>query len=325
MKKVLVSIASNLMLNVNPGEDVEAVIDGDGVVYFPLMNVKNVINSSDSPKIKEAAEKPEPKKETPPIKKEPETKEETSSETKVYTESELQKITPASNLIELIEQNFPEFDLDETTGSNTNKKLRKIYLELQDGQDPLAGEEKEEKKEPTKKSRGSSSKKEEKSEPLTEEKIIQALSDSYAIADSQEDIVARNKEIIFDNLEVEKSEVEAIENILEDQASVFFDDSSIDPGDMGIETYSLIIGEEEEGAQEEKEEESEELSYEEAKAQLKKGDKVSVFWPLENDGKGEWVDGEVSKIARGKGPVILYEDDTEETLDPEQTTAVIIK
>lgn len=210
----------------------------------------------------------------------------TGPERKSYSEDELMEMDP-KEIMKLCKS--LGIDPDATEGKNTNKKLRLLILDAQKGSTS-----------PSKKT----DKKEENDEITS---IVEGL-------DAQE---LKEKEAIMQltSLGLPKKGVTEIINEM-------MDDDSITVASVVKKLKALSS---EEDADEEDEEDTppakakttKKATKEVAIDDLEVGDKVSVYWVSHDD----WYKGEVASIKKGV-VMIDYEDETSESLDPEENTKI---
>lgn len=283
MKAVEITLKSTIVAQFTPGV-VKAVMDKDGTVYLPSMVVPVSVASEkggDCSCEKEETKKAETVKET---KKEvPAVK---TKDVQTYTDDELLEMK--SKDLEVILRESYGIEPDDYEGKNTNKKLRQLILKAQNG-----GEEKEEKGETTETTETATE------EDSLEEALVKTLADF-------EDGVSKKKTAAAINALLPEKELDDIIDVLEE----FENAEEADKGS----TVKTLLGKKK--APVKKAKDAEELVD---AADLKKGDKVSVYWEDENE---DWFNGVVASITR-KGKVMIdYEDGTSEEIDPEIHTKI---
>jgi hypothetical protein len=296
MKKVTIRPKGTLVVQFMANTDVECVTDGS-TIYVPLVpgieqfapekvvktqtvsNNETDLNHGDEEQVpRKVAEKPIP------------------TGGKKYSEEEM--MTMDTKELEKICTKLG-IDYDKYPGKNTNKKLRLLILEAQDG--------------------GSSNNDEER--PTKSEK--DAPAENSGIAKKVKDILSQLDE---GELTEAKAEVKLVELGLSKKDAKTVVADFMDNPDIKIDKFindeilPLIdsIEEEEEEYEEEKPRSKKSKDTEEvSEDDLEVGDEVSVYWKSQK----EWYNGTVKAINR-KGTLIAYEDETEEYLDSEENTRI---
>lgn len=282
------------------GVEVEA-IQHNGKVFFPVMTTGEF-----------DADLPEPAP-TPTKKSAPKVEEEVEeTEKELYTEDVLMDMD-VKELTKILKG--MGINPDDTDGKNTNKKLRTLILKNQDA----APEEEEEEEEETPKKKESKKSKKEESDDDEE--------DSEEDSDYTEDVTSilddfdtgkKNKKKAVAAIVALKDDVdsEEIVGVLEE----FEEDGDADI-DETVEKIVAILNGEAKKAKKSSKKESKKSKKEELvdASDLKKGDRVSIFW--DDDDNQDWFDGTVKSV-KGTKVVIAYDDDTEEAIDEEIHTKI---
>lgn len=301
MKTGKIKPVSTMVLQFPAGVEVE-VVELNGNVYFPFANFNALMEGSS---VTETSVADEPTKKSAPKPAKDSAKEDAPEKT--YTEDELTDMD-VKTLTKILKDDFG-VNPDDFDGKNTNKKLRLLILKTQeegavttedDGDDEDADD-----KPAAKKSAKKSAKKDED------------ISDTVGDLLEKFDEGDLKKKKVIDELVALGDDVDsdAVSDLLDEFAD------SEDSIEDWIEKIVAFIetGEapkaKKSAPKKGKKEEKEELV---AVEDLEVGDRVSVWW--DND-EQDWFDGEVKSI-KGKKVVILYDDDTEEKIDPKIHTKI---
>jgi len=291
MRKLKFQPACNVILQMNAFQEVEA-IENEGKMYVlyptPLINGSSKDDSDDMDKsLAKGGKKAE--KEVAPKKR------------KTYTEDEM----IGMDTKELVKIAREEFDIepDDFEGKNSNKKVRLLILEAQDGGSKEADEDDEDEDEKPAKSKAKGGKKasddDDEDEPKTKPKSKDSGANSAIVA-------------ILKKLDSNKiDEDEAAEQLTElgvKKASKLVDEF-LDSADVSVEEFAAKIaggGTSKSSAKEEpapaKKGKSKTVDIEE----LEEGDEVEVYF----DDEDSWEAGTVEQVKKGKVK-ISYDDDTE--------------
>lgn len=325
MQKSKITVVSNVMLNIHPGNEVDAIIDGD-TVYVPALTIPQLnVVSEDKPSAPEIAPKPSaPIKEEAPksaAPKEEVAEEEAAQETtslKHYSEKELKELS-VDDLKEICEKLGVDVDAAaEESGAKriTNKFVRELILEAQSS--GAVAQEAEDVQEEA----AAEKEVDYKNEALG---ILTALeNEEISDAQAQEDLI----KLVTDNFDLSKEELKQTKADIKEFVIDEFFENEDRPIDEIADDFALIaIGEFDPGEEAEEESaEAESTDYDSMEAvdpkSLKKGDKVAVFWNLEED--GGWFLGEVTAKPRGKGPEITYEDGETDGVNKVTTKFVLL-
>lgn len=301
MKIGKIKPAATLVAQFAAGVEVDA-IQHEGKMFLPVVGMGDF--ESTGGKVEDDSVEEVPTKK--PAKKTPakETKSE-DEDARKYTEDELMEM----NVKELTNILKKEFDVDpnDYDGKNTNKKLRGLILDAQEGKTSSDDDEDTEDDD----SKGGAS------DELTE-KVASILEDFDSGAKNKKKTIAS----------ICKLSDDADEDVVADLVDKFEEDADADLDKMAAKIVASFGGAAEKDDDDEDEEE-EKPSKKSPKSKKKKedlvdvddlevGDRVSVWWDDDNQ---EWFDGEVKSIKKGK-VTIAYDDDTEEVIDPEVHTKI---
>lgn len=280
------------------GVEIES-IQHDGRMFLPVLTLGEFA-VEDAP---ESAEESEPK---------PTQKGSAKGKVKMYTEKELMEMS-TKDLTKILAK--MGVDPDDFDGKNTNKKLRNLILDNQEEAEESEEQEEQEEQEETPAKKPAKSKKSSKDEDDDDE-------------DNEDSPVAKVTSILEDfdsGKKNKKKTVAAIVDVLGDVDSDkvaslvddFTDDSDADMDEFAqkiVDTFTKKSKSAKKPAKKSKKEEDELVDVED----LKKGDRVSVYW---DDDNKDWFDGTVASVKKGK-VVIDYDDDTSEPIDPEVHTKI---
>ena len=281
------------------GVEVEA-IKREGKLYLPVMNLGDFAIEDVTPTKKEvkapfvekAEEKAKAETKAPVVEAEEE-----EGDIVLFTEEELAEF-PTTDLRAMLDE--MGINPDDTEGRNTNKKLRTLVLGHQEEYaEKLAAEEGIEVVSPEEADEVVSGDEEMSEEEATNE-VIAILEEFDAGKFTFKKVVSTLMDMTDGASEKNVSKVikdfeEDAEATLEDTAAIIIE---VLQGATPKAAAKAVEAEEE---------------FVEA-SDLKKGDKVSVYWADEK----EWFDGEVLSVRRGKVNV-EYEDETSEVLDDNNT------
>lgn len=294
------------------GVDVEA-IQHEGKLFLPVTTMGEFATKETAPVVEDETEEEAPKskkKKAAAV----EDDDDTTDETKIYTEDELMDMEPKE--IKKILKDL-DIDPDDFDGKNTNKKLRKLILDAQAGSSDTEDDDDEEKPK-SKKSAKKEADDDDESTGDNTSKVADILDDYDGGKINTKKATAKLAELLSAN---EKDVAKLLDKFDDDE------DGDIDDWAKKI-TKKLSSSEDDDDEEEDekpakkgkaaKKEKEEELVEPE---DLKKGDRVSVYW-ADEDNKC-WYDGKVKSI-KGSKITIAYDDDTEEVLDPEVNTKIKI-
>lgn len=297
MKIGKIKPAATLVAQFAAGVEVEA-IQHEGKMFLPVVGMGSF----------ETTEAPEEKSSSKPLKEAPTKSKETSSkeETREYTEDELMEMS-VKDLTNILKNDF-DVDPNDYDGKNTNKKLRGLILDAQDGKSDSTKSEDEDDDDSSK----------EESDDLTE-KVAEILEDFDSGTKNKKKTLATICKLVDD----------ADKDAVTDLVDKFEDDADADIDKVAAKIARVLDGDSEKEDDADDEEEEEKPSKKSPKSKKKKedlvdvddlevGDRVSVWWDDDNQ---EWFDGEVKSIKKGK-VTIAYDDDTEEVIDPEVHTKI---
>ena len=285
MKIGKIKPAATLVAQFAAGVEVEA-IQHEGKMFLPVVGMGSF----------ETTEAPEEKSSSKPLKEVPTKSKETSSkeEAHEYTEDELMEMS-VKDLTNILKDDF-DVDPNDYDGKNTNKKLRGLILDAQDGKTDST-----------------------ESDDLTE-KVAELLEDFDSGAKNKKKTVAAICKLVDD------ADKDAVVDLVDN----FEDDADADIDKVAAKIARVLDGDSKKDDDADDEEEEEKPKKKSPKSKktkkedlvdvddLEVGDRVSVWWDDDNQ---EWFDGEVKSIKKGK-VTIAYDDDTEEVIDPEVHTKI---
>lgn len=304
MQETKIKVVSNVMINIHPGVELDAIVKDD-VVYLPAFNLPQVQATAKVPPaapLKEAA----PAKEAAPDEKgASDTAEAPTAKApapaasgKSYTEDELKDL-PSDDVRAIAEGMGIDVEAEfAKSGSKrmTNKFLRELVLSAQESGSTSEA--------PAESEQAPAEETGDLDDDALAELLEQEAMGIFNALDSEEYTPEKAKSAMFDlvmkHLAVEdKEEQELLREDLKSLIDEFFEDADKPLEDFAKDFVSIAFGEDvEEG----------EISYDDAKTvdpkTLKKGQKVAVFW---NDGQG-WAEGEVQSVSRRGGAQIKYTD-----------------
>ena len=296
MKIGKIKPAATLVAQFAAGVEVEA-IQHEGKMFLPVVGMGSF----------ETTEVPEEKSSSKPLKEVPTKSKEVPAkdEAREYTEDELMEMN-VKELTNILKNDF-DVDPNDYDGKNTNKKLRGLILDAQDGKTDSTESADED---------GDDASKEE-SDDLTE-KVAELLEDFDSGAKNKKKTVAAICKLVDD------ADKDAVADLVDN----FEDDADADIDKVAAKIARVLDGDSKDDDADD-EEEDEKPSKKSPKSKKKKedlvdaddlevGDRVSVWWDDDNQ---EWFDGEVKSIKKGK-VTIAYDDDTEEVIDPEVHTKI---
>lgn len=295
MKLGKVKPVATIVAQFAAGVEVDAIMH-DGRIFMPVVGSAflsdSALDDGDSEDEKPASprseKKPATKKDTPK-----------DSSDKKYTEEELMDMD-----IKELTKILKGFDVDpnDFDGKNTNKKLRNLILEAQEGNLNDNEDEGDEESEDDSDEKNSS-----KKEGKLHDKIAGILEDFDSGSRSKKKTVS---DIL--SLTDEKVDEDDIIKVLED----FEEDGDADIDGTADKIEEILSGEKpKKPAGKRGKKDAEKLVD---VADLEVGDRVSVWWDDDNQA---WYDGEVKSIKRGK-VTIAYDDETEDVIDPEVHTKI---
>lgn len=262
------------------GVDVTAICH-EGKIFLPVIGGDFIKSETTAPTkttepVKESSEKVEQKKDS-------------KKESKVYTEDELMEMA-TKDLLKMCKA--MGIDPDDTEGKNTNKKLRTLILEAQEGEDEDEDEDEEE-----------SDESEDSDFSSQVEEILTAF-----------DSGKKNKKKTIEAImalsdEADKDDVISL-------IDKFEDDADMEISDAAEQIANVLVGKKPTSKKSSRKGKKENLVE---PSDLKVGDRVSVWWDDDNQ---DWFDGEVKSISKKGKIVIAYDDDTEDAIDPEINTKI---
>lgn len=290
------------------GVEIES-IQHDGRMFLPVLTLGEFA-AEDAP---ESAEEPETK---------PTKEGSAKGKVKMYTEKELMEMS-TKDLTKILAK--MGVDPDDFDGKNTNKKLRNLIL---DNQEEAEESEEQEEQEETPAKKPAKSKKSSKDEDDDEDEDDDKDEGDDDNEDDEDSPVAKVTSILedFDSGKKNKKKtvaaiVDALGDVDSDKVASlvddFTDDSDADTEEFAqkiVDTFNKKSKSAKKPAKKFKKDEDELVDVED----LKKGDRVSVYW---DDDNKDWFDGTVASVKKGK-VVIDYDDDTSEPIDPEVHTKI---
>jgi len=280
--------AATIAVQFPAGVEISA-IQHEGNLYLPVMPLGAFAAVEDAP------ERPTKKVVEDRVK---DSEPETSRKSKIFTEEEMMEM-PTKELEKICLG--MGIDPDKTKGKNTNKKLRELILDAQEG-----GEVEEE----NPKSKSTSKEVEEDEEPTDggslEDTVAEILEDFDAGTINKKKAIAKLLENATEEADTKK---------VTELVATFEDDAEADLEETAKEIAKALLGEEKPKKEKGKAKTKKEVLVE--PEDLEVGQKVSVYWEDQED----WFNGEVKSIKKGK-ILIAYEDDTEEILDSENNTKI---
>lgn len=315
MKTTKIKPTATIVAQFAAGVEVTA-ISHEGNLYLPVISLGEL-----APKESAPTSDDDDKEETTEKKSDPK-KESAESSSKTYTEDELTDMDVKA-LTKILKDDFG-IDPSDYDGKNTNKKLRKLILDAQDGTEEADDEDEEE--QPKKSPKKSSKKSEDKEEDEDKE------------SDDDDDLAVKAGDILDDYDAGKNSKKKATSLLMklvgtDDTDGVnkfldkFDDDEDGDIDDYAQKFVDKFSGSDDDDDEKEetpkkrhskksekKEDDEEYVAIED----LKKGDRVSVWWDDENK---DWFDGTVKSVRGGK-VTVAYDDDTEDVLDPKVNTKI---
>lgn len=308
MKKVEFKPKVTVVLQISAGQTLEAVMHDNKVYVEYPMPIMGAIVSEEEP-----AEKVKPSPKSDLKKVEDKTGrpsgEPSQVDNTVYDEATLGKMKPAQ-LLKICEDRGVEIP---EAGKNTNKKLRLLILDAQNNAEVSDEEEEVAEEAPKKRSGKRGGKKEvedKKKKPSKKESPQKSLEKAFEDFDEAEITEEELGEVLVKQGGFDEEDVE---DIIED-----FTENTDDT----IEDYvTKLLSEEEEEVEEGSDEEGASDDAEGTLtdiADLKKGDKVNVYF----DEEEEYYEGVVKSNARGKVRVTF--DDEVETIDEENNSKVYV-
>lgn len=278
------------------GVEVEA-IQHDGKMYLPVVGMGEFAVKDDAP-IKPAVAPAAPAEHSP---EKPKDASPAKGKSQSYTEDDLMEMDVKS-LTKILKDEFG-IDPNEYEGKNTNKKLRLLILDAQNGEgDGDNDDDGAEDKKPSKPSK-------DESEDANEDDLVDQVAEILEDFDSGK----KNKKKTISSICALSDDAD--EDKITELVENFEDDADADLDETADKIAKALNGEAEEKPAKRSKKSDEELVD---ASELKVGDRVSVWWDDDNQ---EWYDGEVKSIKRGK-VVIAYDDDTEEAIDPEVHTKI---
>jgi len=294
MKTTKIKPTATIVAQFAAGVEVTA-ISHEGNLYLPVISLgelapkESAPTSNDDDKEEATEKKSAPKKES------------AESSSKNYTEDELMDMDVKA-LTKILKDDFG-IDPSDYDGKNTNKKLRKLILDAQDG---------------------------------TEEETEETEEDEDKESNDDDDDLAVKAGDILDDYDAGKNSKKKAASLLmklvgtddTDGVNKFLDKFD-DDEDGDIDDYAQKFVDKFSGSDDEKEETPKKRHSKKSEKKedddeyvaiedLKKGDRVSVWWDDENK---DWFDGTVKSVRGGK-VTVAYDDDTEDVIDPKVNTKI---
>lgn len=282
------------------GVEVEA-IQHEGKMFLPVVAMGDFETSTETPK------KSEPTPVASSKKKEEDASEDSDS---AYTEEELMDMS-TKDLLKLCKE--MGINPDDTEGKNTNKKLRNLILDAQEAGEDSDDEDSDDDEDDDKSSKS-------KKDSDEDDELTQQIADILEDFDSGK---KNKKKTISAICELsEDADKDAVTKLVDK----FEDDADADIDELASEIAKVLSDSSEEDEDEDDADEDDKKSSKKKSknklvdaSDLKVGDRVSVWW---NDDNQEWYDGEVKSISKKGVVTIAYDDDTEDTIDPEIHTKI---
>lgn len=267
------------------GVEVET-IQHEGKMFLPVVGMGDF----------SAKDTPSKSTEAPASEEKPSPKKSSGSSKKNYTEDELKDID-SKELVKILKNDFG-IDPDDYDGKNTNKKLRDLILNAQNGDlDKGEGDEDENEKPES-----------EEADDLTD-KVAEILEDFDAGKKNKKKTISAIVSLVDGDVDEDKV-TECVEE--------FEEDGDADLDETANEIAKILSSPKKESKKKESGKRSSKKENLVSVDDLEVGDRVSVWWDDDNQ---EWFDGEVKSKKKGK-VVIAYDDDTEEAIDPEVHTKI---
>lgn len=225
-----------------------------------------------------------------------------------------------------------EIDPDDFDGKNTNKKLRKLILDAQKGAGTTESDEDEEEEEeeaPKKKSVKKAKKEveDDKDDDEDEKSSDSVTSKVEEILDDYDGGKINTKKATAKLAELLSAEPTKVGKLLD-----AFDDDDEETITDWSKKFVKKLAKSDDAEDEEEDEKPAKKSKKKAKkveedededlveiSELKKGDRVNVFWADEDN--NDWYKGTVKSV-KGSKVTVTYDDDTEDVLDPEVNTKI---
>lgn len=271
------------------GVEVEC-IQHDGKLFLPVLNMGEFGKKEAIPD-KEPSRKESSKEAQPEVTKKKVTKDSPAKTS--YTEEELMDME-VKELTKILKG--MGIDPNDSEGKNTNKKLRLLILEAQDGADAGEEEEDDEKPKGTSKNPG---------DTTLVDTIMSILSDYDSGTLTAKKALAKLMDEAVEG--VKEADVKEVLDSFEDDAEADTE---------AVAEQLLLILKDEKPAKKGKAKKETLVEPED----LEVGQRVSVYW----EDQKEWYDGEVASIKKGK-VTIDYDDDTTEVLDENNTKIKLLK
>ena len=277
--------SATIVAQFSAGVDIE-VIQHDGKMFFPVVNMGKFTLEESSPVVSETSSPAKPKGSS---------SKESASTVKSYTKEELMDID-SKELVKICKEEFG-INPDDFDGKNTNKKLRDLILDAQKNGSSKAAPAAESDEDTASGDGG---------EDSLVDQVAEVLEDFDAGKKNKKKAIATICGLVDD------ADEDAVTALVEK----FEDDADADLDDMAKDIAEALVGKPEPKKSPKcpKKEDENLVEIDD----LEVGDRVSVWW---NDDNKDWFDGEVKSIKKGK-VVIAYDDDTEEPLDPKVHTKI---
>lgn len=269
------------------------VIQHEGNLYLPVMNLGEFAPTESTPPKKVEATTVAEKRESAESK--PEVKSTQKSDS--FTLDELMD-KDSKELLKILKNTFG-VDPDDFEGKNTHKKLRDLVLNAQVGNL---------KTEPEKEESTESAEDEDEDESLVEE--VSSILEDF-------DAGSKNKKKTIAALVALSTTDDLDEDEVASAVEEFEGNGSADLEATAQQIANILMGKKPVKKENAKKKISKDKDLVDAE-DLKVGDRVSVYW---NDDNKDWFEGEVSSIKKGK-IMIDYDDDSQEVIDPEVHTKI---
>lgn len=318
MKTTKIKPTATIVAQFAAGVEVTA-ISHEGNLYLPVISLGELAPKESAPTSDDDDKEDATEKKSAPK------KESAESSSKTYTEDELMDMDVKA-LTKILKDDFG-IDPSDYDGKNTNKKLRKLILDAQDGADEADDEDEEEqpKKSPKKSSKKSEDEDEDNESDDDDDLAVKAgdILDDYDAGKSSKKKAASllMKLVGTDDADGVNKFLDKFDDDedgdIDDYAQKFVDKfgGSDDADDEDDDEEKKETPKKRHSKKSEKKEDDDEYI---AIEDLKKGDRVSVWWDDENK---DWFDGTVKSVRGGK-VTVAYDDDTEDVLDPKVNTKI---
>ena len=307
------------------GVETEA-IQHEGKLFLPVTTLGTFATKESAPGSTDEVEEVETTSSKPSKPSETSSK---KSATKSYDEDELMDID-VKELKGILSD--LEIDPDDFDGKNTNKKLRKLILDAQKGTGTTESDEdedeEEEEEEAPKKKAVKKVKKEAEDDDEDEKSSGSVTSKVEEILDDYDGGKINTKKATAKLAELLSAEPTKVGKLLDE----FDDDEDVTITDWSKKFVKKLAKSDDAEDEDEEDEKPAKKSKNKAKkveedededlveiSELKKGDRVNVFWADEDN--NDWYEGTVKSV-KGSKVTVAYDDDTEDVLDPEVNTKI---